>query len=516
MRPHALSHALVLLALLLAEPTAASPRPAMEVHPSVATALAADPAAATNVLVMLGVPAGVLGGVNSSDDASVRAMVAALRAHAAATQRPVLGLLARHNASARPLWISNAIATRATAPLLEELASLATTTGPAAPWKVQPDRMFKVELEDQDDPLPEVPAHAARAAGRRNAEWNVEWVNAPYVWGQGYHGKGFVHGNADTGIEFEHEALAEHYRGYGHFPPREMHEHNWWDATQDYDIPPGTTSRCRQGIETPCDDNGHGTHTVGTTVGGAPGGLHQIGVAPDAAWIGCRNMYAGYGSPSTYIGCLQFFIAPTDLRGNNPDTVRRAHTVGNSYGCPANEGCSVDTFVEALKVVRAAGVFMSVSAGNSGPRCSTVDNAPGLDANVCSVGASGRDSNTVASYSSRGPVTQDGSNRRKPDITAPGSSVRSAYLGNTYRSLSGTSMSAPAVAGVVLLLWSAYPELVRDIDRTERLLYDTAAPLYSSELCGDDARPDAHPNNVYGHGMIDAEAAFKQMQRGFV
>merc|ERR1711924_147914 len=109
-------------------------------------------------------------------------------------------------------------------------------------------------------------------------------------------------------------------------------------------------------------------------------------------------------------------------------------------------------------------------------------------------GAADFESNRIAAYSSRGPVTADGSSRRKPDITAPGSQVRSAYLGGTYASLSGTSMAAPAVAGGVLLLWEAFPHLRRDVAATEKLIYDSATALYDAdEGCGGD-EPSTLPN----------------------
>src|SRR5206468_13003923 len=113
----------------------------------------------------------------------------------------------------------------------------------------------------------------------------------------------------------------------------------------------------------------------------------------------------------------------------------------------------------------------------------------------------GRDS--IATFSSRGPVTVDGSNRLKPDITAPGTNNRSSYntSDTAYAILSGTSMATPHIAGSVALLWSARPELRPDLDTTEAMLNGAAVHINSSE-CG-----SGSPNNVYGWGRVDVFAA---------
>ena len=62
---------------------------------------------------------------------------------------------------------------------------------------------------------------------------------------------------------------------------------------------------------------------MGTMIGDDGAGSsprHQIGVAPGAKWIGCRNMDAGNGTPVRYIECMQWMMAPTDLSGNNPNS----------------------------------------------------------------------------------------------------------------------------------------------------------------------------------------------------
>src|SRR5881392_1413226 len=78
------------------------------------------------------------------------------------------------------------------------------------------------------------------------------------------------------------------------------HNYNWWDAIH------SGGGVCGPNNQAPCDDSGHGTHTTGST-SGDDGTGNQIGVAPGAQWIGCRNMDQGNGMPSTYTECFQFF-----------------------------------------------------------------------------------------------------------------------------------------------------------------------------------------------------------------
>jgi subtilisin family serine protease len=359
--------------------------------------------------------------------------------------------------------------------------------------EIESDRAFRVPLETADALAPQ----AATAI-----EWNLSLINAPSVWALGDTGQNAVYANADTGVQWNHPALKPHYRGWN--GTTADHNYNWWDAIHgDID---GNGNPCGFSLAVPCDDQGHGTHTMGTGVGD-DGANNQIGVAPGAKWIGCRNMDAGVGRTSTYIECMQFFVAPTDLSGNNPDPSKRPDAVGNSYGCPTSELCTATSLLTAMDNLRAAGIFMAVSAGNSGSSCSTVSDPPALYDSAITVGATGFQSNSIASYSSRGPVTADSSGRAKPDVVAPGSSVRSSYPNNTYATLSGTSMASPHVAGAVALLWSAFPNLRGNVDHTEFILEQTALHLTTTQGCGGDTSSQV-PNNVYGYGRIDALAAY--------
>jgi subtilisin family serine protease len=117
-------------------------------------------------------------------------------------------------------------------------------------------------------------------------------------------------------------------------------------------------------------------------------------------------------------------------------------------------------------------------------------------------------SGDVAAFSSRGPVTADGSDRIKPDIAAPGVNIFSSLPDGNYGESSGTSMAGPHVAGVVALLWSADPSLIGDIDRTEQIIVDTAQP-YVGETLG--CFTEGTPNAAYGYGIVDAYAAVKEV-----
>ncbi len=415
-----------------------------------------------------------------------QAVVGALRQAAAASQPALAAFLQASGAAYHSYWIVNAIAVEGSRALVEALAARPDVA------RLESNRAFKVPLGQPaaGSPAPQSP---------QGVEPNLVQVHAPDFWAYGILGQGEVFASADTGVEWDHPALKSHYRGWNAAAGTVDHNFNWWDAIRDNTINPGNAV-CPKPSQEPCDDYGHGTHTTGTAVGDDGQG-NQIGMAPAAKWIACRNMDGGTGRPSTYISCLQFFIAPTDLAGSHPNPSLRPDAIDNSYDCPPSELCAPDALHLAVEAVRAAGIFMSVSAGNDGPKCGTITNPPGLEAHVFTVGAV--DSNDViADFSSRGPVTSGSASLIKPELTAPGAIIRSSIKGHNYGYLSGTSMAAPHVAGAVLLLWEAFPYLNQNVDQTEIFLEQYAIPITSSEGCGGDT-PTAVPNNTYGSGRLD-------------
>ena len=352
--------------------------------------------------------------------------------------------------------------------------------------------------------LPPADDDSVAPSAEAAVEWGVQYINADDVWTLGYIGTNIVVAGQDTGYDWDHPALIRQYRGYDGVMA--THDYNWHDA-----IHSGGGS-CGADSPEPCDDQTHGTHTMGTIVGDDGAG-NQIGVAPGARWIGCRNMDQGYGTPETYAECFQFLLAPYPI-GGEPITdgvpSLAPHVINNSWTCPESEGCDAEEremLRQVVENVRAAGIVVVASAGNEGPGCSTVQDPAAIYDAAFSIGATDK-AGEIAGFSSRGPVTRDGANLPKPDVSAPGVSVRSCVPGTGYGSSNGTSMAGPHVVGAVALLWSAAPDLIGDVDATELILARTARPHTTTLTCGADLPGDV-PNNVYGWGIIDALAAVK-------
>lgn len=318
--------------------------------------------------------------------------------------------------------------------------------------------------------------------------WGINRVKAPQVWSQYTRGAGIVVASADTGVDWTHPGLKPKYRGWDGVTAD--HSYSWHDAIENQ--------------ATPLDDNGHGTHTTGTMLGGE--GANNVGVAPDAKWIGCRNMDHGIGTPARYLDCMEFFLAPFPPTGTfieNGNPALGADVINNSWGCPTDEGCYPQTVTQAIRVLRAAGIAFVSSVGNDGPNCSSAIDPPGLTTESFATGAFS-ENGSIAGFSSRGPVTVDGSNRPKPDMAAPGVGVQSTTRGGGYGSSSGTSMASPHVAGIVALLWAAAPALNGQVNATEAIIRNTAIQRNDNQ-CGTVANGRA--NHVWGWGEVDALAA---------
>ncbi len=348
--------------------------------------------------------------------------------------------------------------------------------------RITRDREVKlIGLEDVKEGahiLMTIPSPVEIADGTQ-VEWNVDRVNAPKVWAQGYTGQGVTVGVVDTGIDVNHPALKAAYRGTKADGTMD-HNYNFFDATK--------------GRKDAYDDNKHGTHVSGTIAGAATEGHAAAGVAPGAKLIGSKILSAsGSGSLAGVMKGLEWMLAPTDSDGKNADPSKAPDIISNSWG--TNNGKD-ESFRKLLQSFLAAGIEPVFAAGNSGPRPSSVG-TPGSNPEVISVAATDK-ADKVASFSSRGPspVKDASGSDRKPDIAAPGHQVNSTVPGGGYAALSGTSMATPAVSGVIALLLSKYKDLTHD--EVVKAITTTATDI---DAAGYDYNA--------GHGLINAEAALK-------
>ncbi len=425
------------------------------------------------------------------------------------SQPPLIQALSARGAQYRPFWITNVIWARGDLALIQSIASRPDV------WHVYANP--QVHLQEPLQP-PDAPLLAESAnSSPETIEWNIAKVNAPKVWASGYTGQGVVIAGADTGYWWEHPALKNHYRGWDGTAVN--NNYSWHDAIH------AGGGACGPDSPEPCDDYNHGTHTMGIMVGDDGNGK-QIGMAPGAKWIGCRNMDVGTGSPVTYTECFQFFLAPTDLNNNNPRPELAPDVINNSWGCPQYENCTTpNILLNIVDTLKAAGIVVVSSAGNNGSTCGSVNEPIAIYPSAFSVGAT-NSSDIIASFSSRGPVVVDSSYRLKPDISAPGVNILSSICArgmsgqcdtspsSLYGNMNGTSMAAPHVTGLVALLISARPDLRGHVDEIIRTIEQTAVPRISTQDCPSDIPGSGGqvPNNIYGWGRIDAKQALLAIQ----
>lgn len=406
------------------------------------------------------------------------AVVEALKDTANKSQAGAKEALKAAKATYTPYWISNRILVRnSTESLTQKLAGLPGVA------RVTETRTFKV------------PEPIKKPAGKNvNAvEWGVAEINADDVWSQyGVHGEGITVASIDTGVQFDHPALVGKYRGNqgnGTFD----HNYNWFDPS----------NTCGNPSLAPCDNAGHGTHTMGTMIGDDSTG-NQIGVAPGARWIAAKGCEGLGCSDTSLLSSGQWMLEPTDLNGENPRADLRPNIVNNSWG--AGNLSEVDPWYDDIVTGwTASGIFGVFSNGNEGEFGCDTTGSPADSPFAYGVGAYSSNGQ-IAYFSSRGP----GANGEiRPNISAPGDNVRSSLPGNSYGNYSGTSMAAPHVSGSVALVWSAAPALVGDIEGTRALLDETARDT-SDLTCG--GMPEN--NNVWGEGKLDVLAAVDAAPRG--
>ena len=423
-----------------------------------------------------------------------RFVVNALMATAKRTQSRVRDYLDGRKVSYEAFWIDNIIAVPSSS--REDMEGLLAFEEIEV---LRAERLIGLIEPDKRSP--------ALAEGRA-IEANITHVLADQVWALGIDGTGMVVANLDTGVRYTHEVLEPHYRGNlggGAF----NHDYNWLDGVD------GSSAA-------PFDDHGHGSHTMGTMIGD-DGGANQVGMAPGATWIACDACEASGGCPTAaLLTCAQWIAAPYPVGDpSSPDPTKRPHVVNNSWGdCDR----SYDNWYQgSVDSWHAAGIYPIFSNGNNSncgypapPGCDTVGN-PGRYGNVTGVGSTGQSNGAYATHSNWGPtdnldtVNPNGYPTLKPQVTAPGVSIRSSLNGSNsdYGSWNGTSMSAPHVSGLVALMWQAAPCLAGNYAQTEDIIQNSAVAIPYASNCGGEG-PGNVPNMATGWGEIDALEAVIQ------
>lgn len=432
----------------------------------------------------------------------------ALTAVAQRTQPALVADLAARGAEYRRYWVRNMVWAEGDQALIEVVARRSDVA-----------RVFS-NPSVRIDTFPSETLQPITALVTHSVEDTLLLLRADEVWARGITGEGVVVGGQDTGYEWDHPALINQYRGWN--GTQANHDYAWHDAIHHQISPSAGANRCGFDSPVPCDDYSpaHGTHTMGTMVGEEPE-VRTVGMAPGATWIGCRNMERGYGTPTTYAECYEWFIAPYPLGGDpftDGDPARAPHVINNSWSCPPSEGCLDPNILrEVVENVRAAGIVTVHAAGNYGSAgCSTVYTPAAIYDASFTVGATTArrqtDMEMIASFSSRGPVKLGDNNPAKPDVVAPGVGILSTYRDGAYAMMTGTSMAAPHVAGLVALVISARPNLAGHVDEIEQIIQETAVRLTIDED-DEDCDPETNgsvPNYVFGWGRIDALSAYER------
>jgi hypothetical protein len=377
----------------------------------------------------------------------------------------------------RPFWIVNAFTAQINAEALVTLSTLPQVIHIRLERQYTLSTPFNyIPVESRND-NPYTPATFQGGTGEH--PWNLELIKAPLVWQQGIYGKDVVVAIMDTGVDLNHPALKEHYRGnlQGH-----SHETSWFDAA-------ANSSQVNSG---PRDVNGHGTHIAGVILGGSP--QEPLGVAPGARWIAVNIFTKGYAWDSHIIQAFQWLMAP----GGDP---RNAPRIINCSWASRPEYVRDYLQWEILHNLERAGIFVVFAAGNNG---TSGPGSPASYPHAFSVGAVKKEGEAVkiADFSSRGPVNWQGITYTKPEISAPGINIRSSWLNNGYTVLDGTSLAAAHVSGAAALLLESKPDL--SPYEIKYILEHAAYWDPSWNALGE------RPNNAYGFGILDAYEAVKK------
>jgi hypothetical protein len=304
-------------------------------------------------------------------------------------------------------------------------------------------------------------------------DWGITDTKADQAWALGARGSGIKVANIDTGVQWDHPALVDQFA----CPGDPSNPDCWKDPSN---ICPSNSA---------CDNNGHGTHTMGTMVAKDDPSLTYIaGMAPDATWIACKGCESSSCTDYALNSCADWVLAP----GGDP--ANRPNVVNNSWGDVGGNSWYESKVVAWV----AAGIFPAFSSGNS-TGCSSTGSPGDYQESFSSTGHN----SARAHVFSQGPSFFGHEPYTKPNITAPAASICSTVPTNTWScGYSGTSMASPHSAGAVAQIWSVCPAYIGDIYQTFELLQDFADPPDpSNPVCG--APPDGEGTYEDGYGYLN-------------
>lgn len=278
-------------------------------------------------------------------------------------------------------------------------------------------------------------------------------------------GKGVYVGHIDTGVDGQHPSLKSKIAVF-------------FDSTLKKNVPA-------------YDSDAHGSHTAGTILGGNRSDV-WVGMAPEAKLVasGPLNNYDGM------LVAMEYMLAPKGEATRDADV---PVAVSNSWNCGGAP--DIELFYRAITAWEAGGILPVFSAGNEGPRVKSIT-PPHEHPLVLAVGATGLDGK-LTSFSSRGPGVYHGKETQKPDLTAPGEDILSTLPRGRFGKMSGTSMAAPHVAGIVALIHQANPTL--NPAQIRELLTRTSTPTTESGKTGEARKWNA----LYGFGKMNAYEALR-------
>ena len=267
-------------------------------------------------------------------------------------------------------------------------------------------------------------------SGADGVDWGISSYGIPELWSK-THGKGVTVAVIDTGVA-PHPALQN-----------VVDRRNFSSDSEVFDT------------------LGHGTHVAGVI--GAGSGPCK-GIAPSCEILALKVLgHSGMGSNESVAQAVRFAAeAGVDL-------------ICMSLGSPSPS----DVLHQALQHASKAGVIIVCAAGNDGGPV----NYPAAFSETIAVGAVDR-AGVICEFSSRG---------KEIAVAAPGQDITSTWVSNGYATISGTSMAAPFVTGVLALYLSANP------DATHSQVMDALA-----RTCRDAGAPGR--DHVYGWGLMDPQS----------